>query len=348
MDWSHFGGERPQLGQDQAAMRIAAAAVLCSVAAAQAPANIAAARPGPRSQPGLIYHSQHQRILLIDGTYPAVQRGATELWSWDGREWALLPATGSRAPAARHASAAVYDSQRNRVVTFAGRLGLAEQIKNDTWEWDGARWSEMTDAGMGARDHHMMAYDSARGRTVLFGGGLFPRQAGPWPTDTWEWDGTRWSRVDTAGPVGRIAAMVYDSRRREMVMFGGVGQSPGAGQPQPNFGDTWTWNGQTWRKAAEGGPRARDRHAMAFDSKAGVMLLYGGGTRAGQFDDMWKWDGEAWRQIALTGQTPGRRELHAMAYDPARDRTVLFGGNNDGKVVDDVWEWDGKSWTRVQ
>jgi hypothetical protein len=87
---------------------------------------------------------------------------------------------------------------------------------------------------------------------------------------------------------------------------------------------------------------------MAFDTNAGVVLLYGGGTRAGQFEDLWRWDGQRWSQIALTGQTPGKRELHAMAYDAARGKTILYGGNHDGKVVDDVWEWDGKLWTQVQ
>ena len=329
-------------------MRIVAAFGLFIAAVAQQAATPpTAARPGLRSQPALLYDEQHQRLLLIDGTYPAVQRGSSEVWSWDGTQWTLLPASGL-APTARHASAAAYDSRRHKVVSFAGRLGKAEEIKADTWEWDGTRWQERPDTVIGARDHHMMAYDAARGRTVLFGGGLFPRRPGLWPADTWEWDGERWSQAATEGPVGRIAAMVYDSQRRDVVLFGGVGRSPGPGQPQPNFNDTWVWNGKAWRMASAEGPAVRDRHAMAFDSKAGVVLLYGGGTRAGQLDDMWQWDGRRWSQIAVTGETPGKRELHAMAYDPARGRTVLYGGNHDGKVVDDMWEWDGKQWTRVQ
>jgi hypothetical protein len=330
-------------------MRIVAAfALFLTAAAQQAATPPTPPRPGLRSQPALLYDERQQRVLLLDGTYPAVQRGSTEVWSWDGKQWQLIPAAGSSAPTARHASAAVYDSRRHKVVTFAGRLGKTEEIKGDTWEWDGKQWQEIAGTSIAARDHHAMAYDASRGRTVLFGGGLFPRRPGPWPTDTWEWDGERWAQVATDGPAGRVAAMVYDSKRREVVLFGGVGPSPGPGQPQPNFNDTWVWNGRAWRMASAAGPAVRDRHAMAFDSKAGVVLLYGGGTRAGQLDDMWQWDGRAWRKIPLTGPTPGKRELHAMAYDPARDRTVLYGGNHDGRVVDDVWEWDGKQCTRVQ
>ena len=42
-----------------------------------------------------------------------------------------------------------------------------------------------------------MAYDAARGVTVLFGGD--PEEAdGRLLGDTWEWDGSRWTRRDAA------------------------------------------------------------------------------------------------------------------------------------------------------
>jgi len=47
--------------------------------------------------------------------------------------------------------------------------------------------------GPGPRGGFGMAYDSARGKTVLYGGGV---DAGiPTDRDTWEWDGTNWRRV---------------------------------------------------------------------------------------------------------------------------------------------------------
>ena len=303
-----------------------------------------AAQPGPRSQPALLFHDRLRKLVLLDGTYSAVRPEHSEIWIWDGRAWALIPSTG---PTGRYASAAVYDSRRDRIVSFSGRVGRDERITPDTWEWDGQSWTEMRDTSAGARDHHMMAYDAARGRTVMYGGGPFPRRPGPWATDTWEWDGTAWRQVGASGPLGRVAAMVYDAARRQVLMFGGVGAPVGERREQPNYGDTWSWDGASWRKLSDAGPSPRDRHAMAFDSRAGVVLLYGGETRSQQFDDMWKWDGRRWSRIALTGATPGKRSLHAMAYDPVRDRTVLFGGNNNGRVVSDTWEWDGRRWTRA-
>jgi hypothetical protein len=306
------------------------------------PSSQVTAKPGPRATHSLIYDEELRKIILLDGTWANIQPEFTEIWSWDGKNWELIPGSG---PRARYASAAVYDSRRKRIVVYGGRVGKSEEIKSDTWEWDGKSWHEMARIGVDARDHHALAYDSARGKTVMFGGGVFPRRSGAWPTDTWEWDGVKWTQVATIGPVGRFTTMVYDSKRKQIVLFGGVGAPP---QPQPNYNDTWVWDGRSWRKVISEGPPARDRHAMAFDSRAGIVLLYGGSTRAGQFGDMWQWDGHRWTEIKMTGPTPGKRDLHAMVYDAARDRTVLYSGNREGKVLDDIWEWDGKRWTQIK
>ena len=40
----------------------------------------------------------------------------------------------------------------------------------ETWEWDGSAWTLRASDGPSPRYDHAMAYDSARGVTVLFGG----------------------------------------------------------------------------------------------------------------------------------------------------------------------------------
>jgi len=72
--------------------------------------------------------------------------------------------------------------QLNRTAPI-GQLGGIE----DRWEWDGSAWIERTPAGRKppARCKHALAYDSARGRLVLFGG--FGVSGEPLQ-DTWEWD----------------------------------------------------------------------------------------------------------------------------------------------------------------
>ncbi|TET37812.1 MAG: hypothetical protein E3J72_05400 [Planctomycetota bacterium] len=72
-----------------------------------------------------------------------------------------------------------------------------------------------------------MAYDSNRGVTVLFGGEW--DQATIVYGDTWEYDGSIWQQISMKGgvegtdfPLARRGhAMVFDSNRGVMVLFGG-------------------------------------------------------------------------------------------------------------------------------
>jgi hypothetical protein len=62
----------------------------------------------------------------------------------------------------------VHDSDRAVSVLFGGYNGVPTD-GGDTWEWNGAIWIRAV-SGPLARDAYAMAYDSARGVTVLFGG----------------------------------------------------------------------------------------------------------------------------------------------------------------------------------
>jgi hypothetical protein len=176
-----------------------------------------------------------------------------------------------------------------------------------------------------------------------------------WPTTTWAWSGDVWRELASEGPPGRAAtAMVYDSRREEIVLFGGQGAAPADGQPQELYGDTWVWNGRTWRAASVVvGPGPRSFHAMSFDRRHGLALLHGGERRGVLLDDLWAWNGADWRELPQPGTAPGRHRLHAMAYDARRDKTVLYGGVGRGadgvtRAYDDTWEWNGTRWSRAQ
>jgi hypothetical protein len=71
----------------------------------------------------------------------------------------LLPGSG---PAARSLCGAVFDSRRRKIITFGGVANRGyEDLKGDTWEWDGKSWQQMADTSVGTRDHHVMAYDGA-------------------------------------------------------------------------------------------------------------------------------------------------------------------------------------------
>src|SRR5262249_27266548 len=184
-------------------------------------------------------------------------------------------------------------------------------------------WTLKQDTGPGVRQYPAMAYDSSRGRTVLFGGGTVGGGTGL--NDTWEWDGEYWTQVDAGdrGPPPRgHAVMAYDVQRNQTVLFGGM--SDGLFK-----GDTWGWDGRNWTLLATSGPSRRMNSAMAYDSKRQRIVLFGGEHAAsiGPAADTWLWDGAAWTQVPVTGPMgPSARYGHAVADDSTRDRTVLFGG----------------------
>src|SRR5206468_11025348 len=103
-----------------------------------------------------------------------------------------------------------------------------------------------------ARWASAMAYDSARGRTVLFGGTNAADL-----DDTWEWDGSQWLRATPAvsPPARRQHAMAYDIARDRVVLFGGFGGGN-------RFADTWEWDGSQWTNPKpQLSPPARLAHA---------------------------------------------------------------------------------------
>ena len=180
-----------------------------------------------------------------------------------------------------------------------------------------------------------MAYDSARGRVVMFGGydesGFF--------ADTWEWDGSTWvlQTPATSPPARAYHAMAYDSARGRVVLLGGHNLYSNL------LADTWEWDGITWiQQIPATSPPARASHALAYDSARGPVVLFGGDYGWGKLAETWEWDGISWvQQTPVT--SPPARGYHAMAYDSGRGRVVLFGGYGDRRLAD-TWEWDGSTW----
>ncbi len=285
------------------------------------------------------FTSVSNRDALSSPDATGLRQRASRAW----RKWSF-------SPPARRELAASYDSVRGRVVMFGG-LGIDAGFLSDTWEWDGATWREATPAAGNpnprARAGHAMAYDSVRGRTVLFGGQNF-RLA-----DTWEWDGIRWTEVTPASglpnPAPRTShAMVYDSVRQRVVLFGGLDGG------DTELADTWEWDGTAWAEvtAPEDGPNppATYDHAMAYDSVRGRVVLFGGNGGLAYLEDVWEWDGASWTSMPAASEArPGGRLNHAMVFDAVRQRVLVAGGQTSPfELTNELWSWDGARWAELK
>jgi len=196
--------------------------------------------PAPRYGHAMAYDSARSRVVLFGGeSYDGSVHYFGDTWEWDGTSWTQF-AVGGANPVARGYHAMAFDSLHDKVVLFGGDSGGGYAgFLNDTWDWDGASWTQRAIVGTApyVRYGHAMIYDSAVAKIVMFGG-----VGGVWDRGTWELDGSVWTRRSPAGPAYRMAhAMTYDSARGRAVLFGGwFGVLGGTGGTY--FGDTWEYH----------------------------------------------------------------------------------------------------------
>ena len=317
---------------------LAAAFAVAPVAHAQS----AATTPAPRAHHALGYDPVRQRVILTAGSTP-VDSGRSfrffdDLWEFDGARWTARPSSGRELSGVRLA----WDARRGRMLSFGGYWdGLARApLRVHTSEG----WITLHERTAVPAAEPGFAYDATRDRYLAFGGSV---SRGIVDGRTWEWRDTGWVALDIPAPPGRAAhAMAYDAKRGRTVVFGGIGGSV-AGERPALFGDTWEFDGTRWERRDVPGPSPRHSAGIAYDSRRGTILLFGGSAPDGFAGDTWQWDGREWRRLATDGPEP--RAMAALAYDERRDRVVLFGGRKgypDGDLGD-TWEWDGASWKRI-
>jgi len=187
-------------------------------------ANPSTVPPGRRfDTQGMAYLPSSGTIVMFGGvTQGGVMFGDT--WTWNGVSQAWTQEAPASSPFARRAPLA-YDPSTGKVLLFGGEGSYGGPTYGDTWLWDGGNWTQQSPAtSPPARSMASMAYDSALGNLVLFGGS----QAGsgaPYFSDTWLWDGATWSPFYPPGgvhPPERYAfGMAYDPTQGVLI-YGGL------------------------------------------------------------------------------------------------------------------------------
>ncbi len=242
----------------------------------------------------------------------------------------------------------VYDPENHGVIMFGGSTsaptadGSNAVSLGETWLWNGKAWSQLSVLGPSPRSASVAAYDSVRHVIVLFGGSG-PGGVGPALLfdDTWTWDGTTWTQQFPAHkPNPRFdAAMAFDQRRGETVLYGGYGQTE-------TYDATWTWDGTDWKlQDAPTTPGARHFFSMAYDEAAGVTVLFGGSLPGQRLNDTWTWDGATWQK--QPAPPPVASGWSYLTYDAATKQVVayVYFGLDNYPVTEYTITWDGTTWT---
>jgi hypothetical protein len=249
-------------------------------------------------------------------------------------------------PPGRTDAALTYDSGRSVAVLFGGTTSWSEttgwKSVADTWEWDGADWTEMRPAQHPSPRYAAgLAYDPARQVSVLFGGmGADESNQPVFYADTWEWDGRDWSQIQPAhSPPPRQSPLTFfDPLRQAVVVYGGYYLDPET-QVKTFYADAWAWDGHDWAQLAYDDLRRTSAAAIVFDASRQLPVLMDG-------EGFWVWQDLLWVQPNLSPVPPPRWGSR-LAYDPASQQVVLFGGSLDKAVFDDTWTYDGQAWGQV-
>lgn len=220
---------------------------------------------------------------------------------------------------AGHATA--YDGRRQQVLLFGGRSDApGDPYPGSTWAWNGAGWVCLSDDGPPGREDAEMVWDAARERMVLFGGRRRVGQSETILTDTWEWDGQRWSMRDSTGPEPRVhMVMAFDVATRSIVLAGG-------GSRIANYRDTWQWQGAGWSRQTSVVPEGCIPNTMVSGVTAALLVCAQMDSVAGRIGLFGVRLLELRNRQWTPASDPGPRFSPRAATAASREQILLFDG----------------------
>jgi len=132
---------------------------------------------GPvRVQHQMVYNEKREVMVLFGGFGPR-GTGPVDTWEFDGTQWHQVATNGP--PGARQIPVLAYEPMRETIILcgggqYGGLGGVGDKYFNDVWEWNGEAWSDITPPGTRppAVQAGAGAFDSRRGRLVLFAGSI--------------------------------------------------------------------------------------------------------------------------------------------------------------------------------
>ncbi len=306
--------------------------VILFVAATLLALPLFATNPSPRYAPRMAFDENSGIGILFGGRGsddPAtgLVHGSNETWAWVLNQW--VQQFPEVTPPARSEHAMVYDSKRDRIIMFGGRkeASVVRQrfgVLGDTWAWQNGEWIDLAPGTTPpARYFPGLAYDRDRDRVILFGGYDFVQQDKSVTlrslTDTWEYDGDNWQKVNDNGPAVAKPLLVYDQARRQTLMLA----------VDSEFATKmyrWDTASSSWQSVAPATlPRCVNEAQFVYRTQFQRPLVAGGICSASDIvEETHEWDGTNWAKLTTLARP---RIVNAAAmYDTKREQVVRFGG----------------------
>jgi PKD repeat protein len=266
------------------------------------------------------------------------------------------------APSPRDGASMAYDPVDGYLVLFGGEFtelnhGVSHSgYLNDTWEFAGGSWTNITlTAGVAPspRAYSSLSFDSADGYLLLIGGNCV---AGSCP-DLWTFVHGTWTSVNPNWPAALASANLvaaFDSTDGFEVVQSLSGFS----------GATWKFHGGSWTDLtfnsttnSTSPPGPGFYYPVMVDDPAALGVLFFGGYDNGLAPDhpvgvinaTWLFSGGKWTNLTGTLATsPAPRYFAAASYDSSNQGVLLFGGLQPTPTASiflgGTWLFEGGAW----
>ncbi|MCK4353483.1 hypothetical protein KAW65_08775 [candidate division WOR-3 bacterium] len=306
-----------------------------------------------------IYDPVNQRMVLFGGVDSVIRYN--EVWSLDltlGNEvWTKLnPARTPPTPRSGHT--AIYDPVNHSMIIFGGRDNNG--YLNEVWSLDLTagleEWINLATTGdIPLPRRGLSAIYDPQNHTMVIFGGYFYADGFICYNDVYSLDLSTilWEQIVTFGllPSPRcLHSAVYDSKRDQMVVFGGTPLS--AGIVAPVYNDTYVLNTSSleWSRLCPIGtsPTSRRDHTAIYDAYNYRMVVFGGVDHTLSTtvcSDAYSLDLSTltWHEIPTIRELSPWRCMHTAIYDIHNQRMVVFGGEDTtvfGEPSNDIWCMD--------